>query len=68
MGSVFRDFLCLCLYFALLHTAAGLSFDGESQLSLLKDLVVPPSIKLSWNSNDSTPCNWHGIQCDGLKV
>ncbi|XP_010242315.1 PREDICTED: receptor-like protein kinase [Nelumbo nucifera] len=37
---------------------------SEALLSLLKDLTVPPSIISSWNSNDSTPCNWQGIQCD----
>ncbi|PIA57182.1 hypothetical protein AQUCO_00600131v1, partial [Aquilegia coerulea] len=41
-----------------------LSTDGITLLSLVKGLTVPSSILSSWNSSDSNPCQWQGIECD----
>nr|DAD27622.1 TPA_asm: hypothetical protein HUJ06_029090 [Nelumbo nucifera] len=56
----------LVLFLVLIRAGSGLNSDGEALLSLLKGLTVPPSIKPSWNSSVSTPCEWKGIRCDGL--
>ncbi|KAI9073050.1 hypothetical protein K1719_044970 [Acacia pycnantha] len=54
----------LCLS-APLYVASTLSSDGLTLLSLLNHLTsVPPSLKSSWNSSDSTNCSWIGIRCD----
>ncbi|KAK4269563.1 hypothetical protein QN277_022704 [Acacia crassicarpa] len=54
----------LCLS-APLYVASTLSSDGLTLLSLLNHLTsVPPSLKSSWNSSDSTHCSWIGIRCD----
>ncbi|KAI9073040.1 hypothetical protein K1719_044960 [Acacia pycnantha] len=48
-----------------LNVASTLSSDGLTLLSLLNHLTsVPPSLKSSWNSSDSTHCSWIGIRCD----
>ncbi|KAI9070582.1 hypothetical protein K1719_047455 [Acacia pycnantha] len=57
-------FFILCLS-APFFVASTLSSDGLTLLSLLNHLTsVPPSLKSSWNSSDSTHCSWIGIQCD----
>ncbi|XP_054782338.1 receptor-like protein kinase isoform X2 [Prosopis cineraria] len=54
--------LCLSNPFYITST---LNSDGLILLSLLNHWTsVPPSLKSSWKSSDSTPCSWIGIKCD----
>ena len=58
------NLVMLCLS-VLLCVVNALNTDGVTLLSLQKHLTfVPPSINLSWNASDSTPCSWLGVQCD----
>ncbi|XP_054780868.1 receptor-like protein kinase isoform X4 [Prosopis cineraria] len=61
---IILQLLIICLS-APLHSASALSSDGLTLLSLAKHWIsVLPSLKSNWNSSDSTPCSWIGIQCD----
>ncbi|XP_054782024.1 receptor-like protein kinase [Prosopis cineraria] len=47
------------------HTCSKQHQNGLILLSLLNHWTsVPPSLKSSWKSSDSTPCSWIGIKCD----
>lgn len=59
-----------CLLHSLLVcviTASSLSLDGRALLELKKSISRDPIGVLSdWNENDSNPCSWSGVTCDGL--
>ncbi|KAF6137872.1 hypothetical protein GIB67_014001 [Kingdonia uniflora] len=38
--------------------------EKEALLSLSENINLPSWVKSSWNSSDSTPCGWAGIECD----
>jgi len=47
------------------HGATALNSDGLTLLSLLTHWTfVPPIINSSWNTSESNPCSWVGVQCD----
>ncbi|XP_020202796.1 receptor-like protein kinase [Cajanus cajan] len=50
---------------SLLYAINALNTEGVALLSLMRHWTfVPPSIDMSWNASDSTPCSWLGIHCD----
>lgn len=52
------------LFLTLVSSSWSLNSDGRALLALSKNLILPSSIKSSWNASDRTPCNWTGISCD----
>ncbi|KAF7107242.1 hypothetical protein CFC21_107897 [Triticum aestivum] len=54
----------LFLFLCLVSSSWSLNSDGRALLALSKNLILPSSIKSSWNASDTTPCNWTGISCD----
>ncbi|KAM3208233.1 hypothetical protein ACQJBY_063105 [Aegilops geniculata] len=52
------------LFLSLVSSSWSLNSDGRALLALSKNLILPSSIKSSWNASDTTPCNWTGISCD----
>ncbi|KAJ0007822.1 hypothetical protein Pint_30494 [Pistacia integerrima] len=58
-------FLLLFSFSASLHAVFCLNSDGVALLSLFRQWTsMPSSLSSSWNSSDSTPCKWVGIECD----
>ncbi|VAI71359.1 unnamed protein product [Triticum turgidum subsp. durum] len=53
----------LFLFLSLVSSSWSLNSDGRALLALSKNLILPSSIKSSWNASDTTPCNWTGISC-----
>lgn len=70
-GTLFyKGLVFTCLLHSLLAcviTASSLSLDGRALLQLKKSIIRDPIGVLSdWNENDSDPCSWSGVTCDGL--
>eukprot|EP00249_Psilotum_nudum_P025431 c29887_g1_i1 orf=225-911(+) len=58
---------CICLLFCLFpHPVNSLSSDGVALLEI-KNFVESDPLKLlsDWKENDSEPCSWSGVHCDG---
>ncbi|XP_039117513.1 leucine-rich repeat receptor-like protein kinase PEPR1 [Dioscorea cayenensis subsp. rotundata] len=51
-------FYCFSLFLFSIPISFGLCPDGQALLALSKNLVLPSSIKSSWNSSDPNPCDW----------
>ncbi|KAH7866532.1 hypothetical protein Vadar_021637 [Vaccinium darrowii] len=64
MRILFNFLLLLYCFYIPIYSVSGLSSDGISLLSLMRHWTsVPPSVQLSWNASDSTPCSWIGVTC-----
>lgn len=70
MQRQLRPFLPLLLLLSVAVAAtlasSRLTPDGLALLSLKNSVSDPSSALDNWNSNDSTPCHWHGVACNSL--